>query len=443
MERLKRIGLIAGLVAGLMQAVPAAAQPRPLTDAECQSLRARLAEHAKLSDGVRRTVATRAAASPAPPPPSPTVVSAPVPAPVPPAPVANRADEIRARLQKIPVERQQAEDGRLGALGRFDFGRVAQYQGQLSTLDQEKTQLDQELASLPARPSAPAAPAAAPIPAPAPAAPAPVPVSDSDRIRCQEMQAAYDEAVRIRLRELGAKDGQAGVMLPLIGLNGQTAEQITRELAAQMPSGAPGSQVGLLDVNGDGRIDGFVDVPVKDVYRVYRQKPDGTLDVSVAGGPGAAYGDMARRLEETGNRQAGRSLADLLATRAAGPVRVTAETADFAIAHGHWLAGNFAEAARVEGAAARSMEFQNLRGEAVRVTEILVPVNGGVALRRLVAQPRPGDQEQWDETTTAVRPTSYSRTDVEIAQAREMRSTAGAAVGTRSTAAPIRFSLDR
>lgn len=442
MGRLKRIGLIAGLIAGLLQAVSAAAQPRPLTDAECQGLRARLAEHAKLSDGVRRAVATRAAASPAPPPPSPAAAS--TPAPVPPAPVANRADEIRARLQKIPVERQQAEDGRLGALGRFEIGRVAQYQAQLTALEQEKARLEQELAGLPSQPSAPTAPASAPSPAPAPATPAPVPASDSDRIRCQDMRAAHDEAVRIRLRELGAKEGQAGVV-PLIGPKGQTAEQIARELGAQMPSAAPGSQVGLLDANGDGRLDGFVDVPVKDVYRVYRQKPDGTLgvDAFVVGGSAAAYGDMARRLEETGNRQAGWSLADLLAIRAAGPVRVTAETADFAIAHGHWLAGNFAEAARVEGAAVRSMEFQNLRGEVVRVTEILAPVSGGVALRRLVAQPRPGDQEQWDETTTAVRPTSYSKSDVEIARAREMRSTAGAPVGARSTTPPIRFSLDR
>jgi len=234
-------------------------------------------------------------------------------------------------------------------------------------------------------------------------------------------------------------------VVPLVGLEGQSADQIAQELRAQMPSGSAGSQVGLLDVNGDGRLDGFVDVPVKDVYRVYRQKPDGTLgvEVSVAGGNAAAYGDMARRLEEMGNRQAGRSLADLLAVRAAGPVRVTTETADFASAHGHWLAGNFAEAARIEGAAARSVEFQNWRGEAVRLTEILTPVNGGVALRRLVAQTRPGDQEQWDETTTAVRLPSYSKTDVEIAQGRETRSIAGALVGARSTTAAIRFSLGR
>jgi hypothetical protein len=44
-------------------------------------------------------------------------------------------------------------------------------------------------------------------------------------------------------------------------------------------------------------------------------------------------------------------LADLLATRPAGPMRVTAETADFATAYGHWLAGNFADAVHLEGAA--------------------------------------------------------------------------------------------
>jgi hypothetical protein len=438
MRRLRWIGLTAGLVAGLVQAVPAADPPRPLTDAECQTMRGRLAAHAKLSAGARRAVAARAAASPAPPPASPAVASAPAPAP--PATVSNRADEIRARLQKIPVERQQAEDGRLGALGRFDLGRVAQYQAQLTALDQERARLEQEQAGLASRPSAPAAPAPAPTPTP----PAPARVSDSDSIRCQEMRAAHDEAVAIRLRELGAKEAQPGVV-PLVALEGQSADQIAQELRAQMPSASPGSQIGLLDVNGDGRLDGFVDVPVKDVYRVYRQKPDGTLgvEVSAGGGNAAAYGDMARQLEETGNRQGGRSLADLLAIRAAGPVRVTAETADFASANGHWLAGNFAEAARLEGAAARSVEFQNWRGEVVRVTEILTPVNGGVALRRLVAQPRSGDQEQWDETTTAVRLPSYGKTDVEIAQGRETRSTVGAPVGARSTTAAIRFSLSR
>jgi hypothetical protein len=426
--------MIAGFMAALLQAAPIAGQPRPLTDAECQGLRDRLAEHAKLSDGVRLAVAGRAAASPAP------TTPAPAPAPVPsPAPAASRADEIRARLEKITVEHQQATDSRLGAITRFELTRAAQYQAQIATLDQEKLRLQQELAGLPAGPSAPA-----PSPGPAPTPAAPRPVSQTDRLRCQDMQAAYDEAVRIRQRELGAKEGQAGV-IPLMSLKGQTAEQIGRELAAQLPSGGPGAQIGLLDLDGDRRLDGFVDMPVKDVYRLYRLRPDGALGVEVfvvAGNP-AVYGDLARRLEETGNKQTGRTLADLLATRPAGPMRVTAETADFATAYGHWLAGNFVDAARLEGAAARGVEFQNLRGEVVRVTEIVAPVTGGVALRRLVVQPRPNNQEQWDETTIAVRPVSYLKIDVEIGQSQETRSATGAPIGARATIAPIRFSLDR
>jgi len=434
MRSVYRIGMIAGFMAALLQAAPIAGQPRPLTDAECQGLRDRLAEHAKLSDGVRLAVAGRAAASPAP------TTPAPAPAPVPsPAPAASRADEIRARLEKITVEHQQATDSRLGAITRFELPRAAQYQAQIATLDQEKLRLQQELAGLPAGPSAPA-----PSPGPAPAPAAPRPVSQTDRLRCQDMQAAYDEAVRIRQRELGAKEGQAGV-IPLMSLKGQTAEQIGREMAAQLPSGGPGTQIGLLDLDGDRRLDGFVDMPVKDVYRLYRLRPDGALGVEVfvvAGSP-TAYGDLARRLEETGNKQAGRTLADLLATRPAGSMRVTAETADFATAYGHWLAGNFVDAARFEGAAARSVEFQNLRGEVVRVTEIVAPVTSGVALRRLVAQPRPNNQEQWDETTAAVRPVSYLKIDVEIGQSQETRSATGAPIGARATMSPIRFSLDR
>jgi hypothetical protein len=42
-----------------------------------------------------------------------------------------------------------------------------------------------------------------------------------------------------------------------------------------------------------------------------------------------------------------------------------------------------------------------------------------------------------------VRPASYLRTDVEVIRTRETRTTAGAQVGTRSTSAPVRFSLER
>ncbi|MBI2527110.1 MAG: hypothetical protein HYV93_14145, partial [Candidatus Rokubacteria bacterium] len=360
---------------------------------------------------------------------------APVAAQAPAAAPAGRGDEIRARLERIRVERQQAEDGRLGALARFDFSRVGQYQAQITALDAERTRLDQELASLPAAGAAPA-----PVQAPAPARPA----SDTDRLRCTDMMAAHDEAVRIRQKELGAKEGQAGVV-PLLPLRGQSAVDVAREVAAQMPEGS-GAQVGLLDADGDGRIEAFIDTPAPGTYRLYRQRPDGTLSVEVfssAAASPAPYGEIPRRLDETAARQLGRSLPDLLAVRPAGAVRVTAETPDFAPAQAHWFAGNYAEAAKLERPAARGIEYQNLRGERVRVIEVLAPVANGLVLRQLVATPRPGDQEQWEETVTTVRPVSFWRTEVELFTGRETRAAGGAPVGTRATAAPIKFSIDR
>ena len=41
------------------------AQSRTISDAECQSLRQRLSDHARLSEGVRRSLGTQAAAAPA------------------------------------------------------------------------------------------------------------------------------------------------------------------------------------------------------------------------------------------------------------------------------------------------------------------------------------------------------------------------------------------
>ena len=75
--------------------------------------------------------------------------------------------------------------------------------------------------------------------------------------------------------------------------------------------------------------------------------------------------------------------------------------------------------ARLSAPAARSTEFPNVRGQSVRVLEIISPVAGGVSVRRTVVVTQPNDQEQWEETTTIVRPTSYWRTDVEVARSRE------------------------
>lgn len=278
----------------------------------------------------------------------------------------------------------------------------------------------------------------------APTTPQPVP-PDVARIRCQDVPTAVDNAVKIRQRELGAREGQAGVV-PLVRLKGQTGEQIARELTEQFaPAPAAATQVGLLDTDGDARLDGFVDVPAAGIFRLARQRADGTVSLEVFTLPGSApaYGELARRLDENTARQAGQTLADMLTIRPVGPLRIVAQTGEFGQAYEQLLAGNFADAARIDGAAARSTEFQNLRGESVRVIEIISPVTGGVALRRLVVLARPNDQELWEETTTVMRPVSYWRTDVEVSRNRETRTTTGALVGTRSTSAPVKFSVER
>ncbi len=204
------------LTLGLAQGGPALAQAPTISDADCQSLRLRLGEHARLSDGVRKAVATQAAAAPA---------AAPAPA-APSTPAATgRAEAIRARLEQIPKDRQTLEDQRLGAMVKFELSRASQIQGQIQALDAEKAALEREQAALPAAAQAttPTTPSA--------------PVSDVARIRCQDMPAAVDNAMKIRRRELGAQEGQAGA-IPLIALKGQTADQIGQELAGQFSPGA-------------------------------------------------------------------------------------------------------------------------------------------------------------------------------------------------------------
>ena len=421
------IGL-AGLVALPSGAQTPAPAPRVLSDTECQALRDRIADHARLSEAVRRSVAARAAANPAPAPPPAASPAAPAAAP------AGRAGEIRARLERVKVERQQAEDGRLGAVTRFDLGQAARMQAQITALDQEKADLERELARLPATPTASPAPVATPAPAPP---------RDADRLRCQDVAATHDEAVRIRQKELGAKEGQVGA-IPLVPPKSQAPADAARELSAQMPDG-PNALVGLLDSDGTGQLDGFVDVPARGVYRIHRQQAGGAVRVEVPGAPasGAPYGEIPRRIDEASAQHGGRTLADLLASRPAGPVRVTAETADWAAAWGQWLAGNYADAGRLERPALRSLEHQNVRGETVRVVEVLAPTGAGVTLRRMAAIATGPDREQWEETVTTVRPVSFTRVEVEFSRAQETRTTAGAPVGTRASGAPARFTVER
>jgi hypothetical protein len=162
-----------------------------------------------------------------------------------------------------------------------------------------------------------------------------------------------------------------------------------------------------------------------------------------ASGATPGYGEMTRRLDETSLRQAGQSLPELLATRPAGPSRALTQTTEFGPAYAQYQAANFADAARLGAAAARSVEFQNVRGQSVRMVEIISPVAGGVSVRRAVVLGQPNDQELWEETTTIVRPISYWRTDVEVARSRETRTTAGALVGTPSVSTPSKFTLER
>jgi hypothetical protein len=410
------------------------AQTPAVSDADCQTMRQNLAEHARLSEGVRRAVAAQAGPAPAAAatttPASPAAASAPT----------NRAAAIRARLEQITKERQTLDDQRLAAMVKFELGRAAQIQGQITSLDAEKVTLERELASLPATPATtPAAPTPAPAATPAAAA------EPTMRIACKDVPAALGNALKTRRRELGAHEDQAAAV-PLVALKGQTAEQIAQELAGQLASTA-GPQVGLLDADGDGRLDGFADLAAPGIVRLIRQKMDGSVTVEVFPVPGtgsaAAYGDLTRRLDEASARQSGQTMADLLGTRAAGPLRAVTQTADFPQAYAQFQAGNFADVARLASPAARSTEFSNVRGQRVRVLEVISPLSGAASMRRTVVVNQPNDQELWEETTTIVRPVSYWRTDVEVTRSRETRTAAGALVGSPSASAPAKFSLER
>ncbi len=423
------VSLVCLPAAWLAGAGPAGAQAPALSDSECQTLRTRLGDHAKLSPGVRRAVASRVGA----PPPSASPVTSTAPA----APAAGSAEAIRARLAEIPAQRDALETQRLGAMVKFDFAQAGQIQAKIQALDAEKASLEQKLAT---------APTAAATPTPSVPSPAPVVAADdASRIPCQDVRAALDSAVRIRQGELGGHEGQANVV-PLVAFKGQSSDEIARELGAQFPAPVAGTtSVGLLDVDGDARIDGVVDVPVAGVYRLVRRRTDGTLgiDVFAASGAGSGYGDLTRRVDEQTLQRTGQTLESLLAVRGAGPVRVIAETGDFGRAQSRLLAGDPAEAARIEGAAARSLEFKNFRNEPVRVMEIITPAGGGVDVRRVIVLSPANTNESWDEMTTAMRPVSYWRTDIEVARAQETRTTAGAAVGGRSATGPFKFSVER
>jgi len=403
----------------LVATTEASAQAQAIPDSLCQAYRFRLMEHAQLSDGVRRDIANRTRGIPMvqpPPPPPPNV----------------RAEAIRARLQRIPEERQRAEDSRLASLVRLDFGRASQFEQQTQALDAERAGLERELAGLQAGASRPPA--------------GPPRVADVDRVPCQDMAAALHAAVNIRQRELGAREGQPGVV-PLVVIKGQNPDQIARDLARQFSAWPDASnQVGLLDQDGNGHVDAFVDVPVANTFRLYWQRADGAaaLDVvSLPARPGdAVYGEIARRIEEATIRQTGRKMPELLSVHPAGPIRILEETGDFARAQALVFAGNYAEAARVEGGGMRVTDFQNYRGEGVRLAEMIAPTPTGLVLRRVVASQR-GPEELWEETATLIRPTSQSRIDVEVRRSTDRRNMAGVPLAPKTVYSNVVFGVDR
>ena len=405
----------------IVSAGAAQGQTQAPLQADCQALRERLADHARLSDGVRRALAASAARYPAQPP------GAPQP--------ARAAQDRGTRLQQIARERQQLEDLRLAAMVRFDVARAMELQTQIDALERERVSVEKQSPD----PQSP--------PAQPPSQASPLPVTSVDRIPCNDIPFALDAAKKTRRKELGARE-DLGVVIPLVPLKGQGRDQIAKELWAQFSAWPDAAlEIGLLDQDGDGRMDGFVDVPVRDLFRLVRQRSDGGVSIEVFSLPGRAadtdYDEIARRLDETIARQTGRQVADLVAAHPAGPIRIVAQTADFAAAHAQFSAGNYADAGRIGTPAARASEFQNLRGESGRLLEIIAPAPGGVVLRRILVLPRPNNQEQWDETILTVAPRSYWRSDVDLTASRQTRTTAGAAAGAPTVTGPIRFSLER
>jgi len=95
------------------------------------------------------------------------------------------------------------------------------------------------------------------------------------------MAALVNGALKIRRKELGAREDLAEV-IPLTPIKQAYRDEIARDLAAQFdPWPQAATQVGLLDQTGDGRLDAFVDVPARDIFRLYRQLQDGTLRIEI------------------------------------------------------------------------------------------------------------------------------------------------------------------
>lgn len=406
-----------------LAALPAVgvAQTATLSSAECQALRERVREHTRVSAAARRALGITAAAAP-------SVAQDP----------ASRAEAVRARLAQIREERQRLEDEKVLAIVRLDFVKAARTQERIEGLEQERRTLEAELAGLEqggrlGRPgSSRVAPSAG---------------SDLARVPCQDLSAIEETALKARRKELGGAEGQMG-LVPLLPLRGQTDREVASELAAQLGTGPEARQrLGLLDQDGDTQVDGLLDSPAPGMYRLYRQRGDGSLAVDLfltaTPSPDAPYSETARRIEEVLLRQTRRRLADLLPLRPAGPTRLLGETGEYARLRGLVDSGRFDQVIQPGSLGARSVEFQNYRGETVRFLEVLASDGQAVQLRTSTTLVRSDGEEQREETVARFRPVSFWRTDVEVDQSREVKPAPGGVAPPRSTAPTVRFSLER
>jgi hypothetical protein len=398
--------------------------------AECQAMRDRIREHASISAAARQAVGiTAPAATPA----APSVSQDP----------ASRAETIRARLAQVKEERERLEDEKVGAIVKLDFARVARIQEQVESLEVERRGLDAELAGLEqgGRLARPRPSWMAPLGGPATGL-------DLARVPCRDLSALEDKALRARRKELGGAEGQTA-LVPLLPLRGQTDRELTSELGSQFgPDPEVARRLGLLDQDGDTQVDGFMDSPAWGMLRLYRQRSDGSLALhlfltAVPPDPNAPYSEAARRLEEALLRQTGRQLADLLPLRPAGPLKVLGETGEFSRLRALVDSGRFDQALQAGSLGARSIEFQNYRGETVRLLEVVAGDGRAVQLRTSSTVVKPDGGEQWEETVTHFRPVSLWRTDVEVDRSREVKSAPGGAAQPRSSLPTIRFSLER
>ncbi|MEK6666585.1 MAG: hypothetical protein AABZ20_09200 [candidate division NC10 bacterium] len=417
-----RTALAVALASLLLPGLAGAQTPAP-SPAECRALRDRIGEHARVSAAARSALGMTAPAAPA---------AAQDP--------AARAETVRARLAQIKEERERLEDEKVGAIIKLDFSRMARIQERIESLEVERRTLEAELAGLDQgrRQVRPGPSWMAPLPGPDLLARAP----------CQDLPGLEDKALRARRKELGGAEGQAA-LVPLLPLRSQTDRELAGELGTQLgpdPEGA--RRLGLLDQDGDTQVDGFVDAPAWGMLRLYRQRADGSLAVdlfltALSPRPDAPYGEDARRLEEALLRQTRRRLSDLLPLRPVGPLKVLGETGEYARLRALADSGRFDQVIQAGSLGARSVEFQNYRGETVRLLEVVAGDGRAVQFRTSATVVKPDGGEQWEETVTHFRPVSFWRTDVEVDQSREVKPAPGGAAPPRSTAPTVRFSLER